>query len=81
MRAWGSDVNRKIVLYFTEGLTAKEIAGIMGLSLYTVFDIFHQCGITLRRTRMVYERRKQAQEVHAVRYACSIAAQKLEVSI
>lgn len=58
MRAWGSDVNRKVVLYFTEGLAAKEIAGIMGLSLYTVFDIFHQCGITLKRTRMVYERRK-----------------------
>lgn len=58
MVAWGREINQQIVMYFTEGLTTKEIAGKMGLSLNTVFDIFHQCGITLRRTRMVYERRR-----------------------
>ena len=58
MTAWGTEVNQRIVLYFTEGLSTKEIAGRMGLSLNTVFDIFHQCGVTLKRTRMVYERRK-----------------------
>lgn len=62
MTAWGTEVNQKIVLYFTEGLSTKEIASRMGLSLNTVFDIFHQCGVTLKRTRMVYDRRKAKQE-------------------
>lgn len=62
MVAWGREINQQIVLYFTEGLTTKEIAGKLGLSLNTVFDIFHQCGITLKRTRMVYENRKRKLE-------------------
>lgn len=62
MKAWGKEVNQQIVLYFTEGLCTKEIAERMGLSLNTVFDIFHQCGITFKRTRMVYERRRMKPE-------------------
>ena len=46
--------NQKIVLYFTEGYTTKEIAGKIGLPVRTINRILNECGVTKQRVQAVF---------------------------